>query len=141
MSLNGTLGTGKTCMAKGLVSELAGVPENAVTSPAYSLVNEYERGDGEKVYHLDFYRLEDSMGLDDSEIYDEIFGEMRAIVIVEWGHRFLENFTNDYISVTLDFLDEIGDDARTITLEASLPSSTSTELLAKFEAAERRSDR
>lgn len=141
MGLNGTLGTGKTCMAKGLVSELAGVPENAVTSPAYSLVNEYERSDGEKVYHLDFYRLEDSMSLDDSEIYDELFGESRAIVIVEWGHRFLELFTHDYLNVTLDFHDEIGDDARTITLEPSLPSSTSAGLLAKFEAAESGSDR
>ncbi len=49
------MGTGKTTLIKALCKAL-GV-EDTISSPTFSLVNEYETNKGELVYHFDFYRL------------------------------------------------------------------------------------
>jgi len=59
--LYGEIGAGKTTFTKALCA-LLGVEDN-VTSPTFSLINEYEynsskTGDTEIIYHLDLYRLE-----------------------------------------------------------------------------------
>ena len=51
----GDLGAGKTTLIKIICKQL-GVKE-AVTSPTFSIVNEYLRDNGDPVYHFDFYRL------------------------------------------------------------------------------------
>lgn len=56
--LTGDLGAGKTTLAQAICREL-GVKQ-AVTSPTYAIVNEYDRDDGKgPVYHMDLYRLKD----------------------------------------------------------------------------------
>src|SRR5690349_18822677 len=52
---NGQMGAGKTTFIKQLCRVL-GVTEN-VSSPTYSLVNEYEGKDGKRICHFDFYRI------------------------------------------------------------------------------------
>ena len=51
----GEMGAGKTTFIRYLCREL-GVLEN-VSSPTFSIVNEYRTQSGERVYHFDFYRL------------------------------------------------------------------------------------
>ncbi|MCG8340619.1 MAG: tRNA (adenosine(37)-N6)-threonylcarbamoyltransferase complex ATPase subunit type 1 TsaE [Cytophagales bacterium] len=51
----GEMGIGKTTLIKAVCAEL-GVEDN-VTSPTFSLVNEYETQAGDYVYHFDFYRI------------------------------------------------------------------------------------
>jgi tRNA threonylcarbamoyladenosine biosynthesis protein TsaE len=51
----GELGAGKTTFIKSLCRQL-GV-QDAVQSPTFSIVNEYETSGGEPIYHFDFYRL------------------------------------------------------------------------------------
>src|SRR6478672_3249065 len=51
----GEMGAGKTTFIKAICREL-GVTE-AVSSPTFSLVNEYDGRDGKRIYHFDFYRL------------------------------------------------------------------------------------
>lgn len=51
----GDLGAGKTTLIKALCEEL-GVTE-AVTSPSFSIINEYVAGEIELIYHFDFYRI------------------------------------------------------------------------------------
>src|SRR5215208_5000208 len=56
--LHGDLGAGKTTLAKGIASAL-GI-EDVVSSPSFSLVNEYDTGSPAEVprlYHIDLYRL------------------------------------------------------------------------------------
>lgn len=53
----GDLGAGKTTMIKSIAKEL-GI-EDRVSSPTFSLVNEYWNDSGEVFYHFDFYRIED----------------------------------------------------------------------------------
>jgi tRNA threonylcarbamoyladenosine biosynthesis protein TsaE len=87
--LIGNLGAGKTTLAKGIVSGLGAAAPEDVSSPTFALIHEYgagEYGNG-VVYHVDLYRLEKpeetaTLGL------EEIF-ERDAVVLIEWGERFL----------------------------------------------------
>ena len=78
--LDGPLGAGKTELAKGIVEGL-GVTE-LVTSPTFSIVNQYSFGDIE-IYHIDLYRIQ-SEELHNLGI-EELLEQPDAIVIVEWA--------------------------------------------------------
>ena len=87
VSLDGTLGAGKTCFAKGIARGL-GINDE-VTSPTYTIVSQYDGflsgGEQIPVYHIDVYRL---TGSDDfSAIGGEelVFG--KGVSIIEWGGR------------------------------------------------------
>jgi len=54
-AFNGKMGAGKTTLIKAFCEEL-GV-EEIVTSPTFSLVNEYSNENNQPVYHFDFYRI------------------------------------------------------------------------------------
>jgi len=85
--LRGELGSGKTTLVKGWVEALhAGSPED-VTSPTFTLVHEYD-GPKVKVYHLDLYRLETERQLATLGL-DEMTADPRAVVLIEWGEKFL----------------------------------------------------
>lgn len=51
----GAMGSGKTTLIKALCSELKVI--DTVTSPTFTLVNEYRTTEGDPVYHIDFYRI------------------------------------------------------------------------------------
>ena len=57
------MGAGKTTFIKALCEEL-GV-EDVITSPTFAIVNEYTDGEGQPVYHFDFYRIKKM-----EELYD-----------------------------------------------------------------------
>ncbi len=57
LAFHGEMGAGKTTFIKAICQEL-GVT-GAVSSPTYSIINQYEAGNGKLVYHLDLYRLKD----------------------------------------------------------------------------------
>lgn len=85
VGLCGDLGAGKTHFSKGIVEGL-GVPDS-VTSPTFSLVNEYRSGEM-PVFHIDMYRLEAAeeliqLGWDD-------YLDEEGIILVEWADRFPE---------------------------------------------------
>jgi len=85
--LHGDLGAGKTTLAKGIASAL-GV-EDVVSSPSFSLVNEYDTGLATAVtrlYHIDLYRLrsEDDLA---SIGFDDFMAPTDGITLVEWPER------------------------------------------------------
>jgi tRNA threonylcarbamoyladenosine biosynthesis protein TsaE len=85
--LHGDLGAGKTTLAKGVASAL-GV-EDIVSSPSFSLVNEYDTRRAAAVtrlYHLDLYRLrsEDDLA---SIGFDDFMAPTDGITVVEWPER------------------------------------------------------
>jgi tRNA threonylcarbamoyladenosine biosynthesis protein TsaE len=85
IQLNGELGAGKTCFARGFVSGFQGDPE-WVNSPSFTLVQEYPAGKG-MVYHWDLYRLSTST---DWSVLDlaEHLADTAATTLVEWPERY-----------------------------------------------------
>jgi ATPase, YjeE family len=77
--LCGDLGTGKTVFASGLVSRFD--PRAEVTSPTYTVVNEYIGGKI-PVYHFDVYRIKDGDDLYSTGYYDY---PDDGITLVEWA--------------------------------------------------------
>lgn len=81
--LVGTLGTGKTHWSKGFVLALDG--NAVVTSPTFSIVNEYNDG-FHRVFHFDFYRLKSEQELINLG-WDEYL-DQGGIMICEWADLF-----------------------------------------------------
>ncbi len=86
--LIGELGSGKTTFAKG-ICEFFGISENEVSSPSFSLLNIYE-SEKAKVYHFDFYRI-DNLDYVDTESFLEFLYDEKAIKIVEWNKLDLDS--------------------------------------------------
>ena len=85
--LHGDLGAGKTTLAKGIASAL-GV-QDVVSSPSFSLVNEYETslaGSVTRLYHLDLYRLRDEDDLA-SIGFEDFVAPTGGLTLVEWPER------------------------------------------------------
>jgi tRNA threonylcarbamoyladenosine biosynthesis protein TsaE len=83
IGLQGDLGSGKTVFAKGVISQLTGVFQNSITSPTFTIIEEY-LGDY-PVFHVDLYRLENEKEVMDLS-WDEMFGP-NAITLIEWPER------------------------------------------------------
>ncbi|NBO65253.1 MAG: tRNA (adenosine(37)-N6)-threonylcarbamoyltransferase complex ATPase subunit type 1 TsaE [Acidobacteria bacterium] len=82
--LSGELGAGKTVFAKGVAAGI-GIDPDEVTSPTYTLVNQYE---GRlRLYHLDLYRLSGKWGETFDLGIDEMCAADNAVVIIEWSER------------------------------------------------------
>jgi len=96
--LYGDLGAGKTLFVKS-VCESFNI--NYVTSPTFSIVNEYIGK--KKVYHIDFYRLNKVEELNGIGI-GEYLSDLDAIKFVEWADMFPEIFSEDRYEIRIDYI-------------------------------------
>lgn len=97
---SGEMGTGKTTLIKSLVKHLGS--KDQVSSPTFSLVNEYE-GEASDIYHFDFYRIED-----ESEAFDmgfEDYLDDKHYVFIEWPEKIPNLWPEQYSHIEL----ELGD--------------------------------
>ena len=111
IALVGDLGSGKTAFVQGLANGL-GVPvEYYITSPTFTLINEYP---GRlPLFHADLYRLETVRDLEDIGL-DELLYD-RGVLAIEWADKLGDNLTGDYLVLQFEIID---DDCRKIELIA-----------------------
>jgi len=100
--LMGDLGSGKTAFVQGLARGLEVPPEYYVTSPTFTLVNEYP---GRLLlYHIDLYRLEGAVDFEDIGLFD--LPEENAVAAVEWAERLHSADRGDGITVRFEIQEE-----------------------------------
>ncbi|HEX2926186.1 MAG TPA: tRNA (adenosine(37)-N6)-threonylcarbamoyltransferase complex ATPase subunit type 1 TsaE [Ruminiclostridium sp.] len=109
--LTGDLGTGKTALTNGIAKEL-GI-DSYITSPTFTLVNEYQ---GKyPLYHFDVYRIADP-----DEMFDIGFEEYLnsdGITIIEWGELIWPILPKEIIKVDIQKNLNKGLDIRNISVE------------------------
>ncbi|MGB5361784.1 MAG: tRNA (adenosine(37)-N6)-threonylcarbamoyltransferase complex ATPase subunit type 1 TsaE [Aureibaculum sp.] len=79
----GKMGVGKTTLIKEIVKQLK--VEDLVSSPTFSLVNEYQTSEGKTIYHFDFYRIEKEEEALDIGIDDYFYNNEWCLV--EWPEK------------------------------------------------------
>jgi len=105
----GNMGAGKTTFIKAICTEL-GVTEN-ITSPTFSLVNEYTTKDNRIIYHFDCYRLKNL-----NEAYDigaDEYFYSGELCFIEWPEKIEGILPLEKVDVTIHVLD---DESREITI-------------------------
>ena len=109
VALEGEMGAGKTTFVRALAAAL-GVADD-VSSPTFSLVNEYRDGRNQPVYHFDFYRIE---SLDEAErIGASEYFDSGYLCLIEWPGRVAELLPKPYLEITVSVA---GDESREICL-------------------------
>lgn len=109
--LQGELGAGKTVFARGVAVGL-GIPESDVSSPTFTLVQEY-RGGRLPLFHADLYRLDAEAEMGALGIEDMLQGG--GVVLVEWGERLPVHLRRGATTVRFE---DLGEDARRIHVES-----------------------
>jgi tRNA threonylcarbamoyladenosine biosynthesis protein TsaE len=110
IALFGPMGSGKTTFIKAICRQL-GVQET-VNSPTFALVNEYDGGDGNPIYHFDFYRIKNE---DEArEIGCEEYFYSGYYCLVEWPEKIINLLPKEIVRVTID----VENDTRLITFQS-----------------------
>ena len=108
VAMYGDLGAGKTAFVRGVAKKL--LPYEMVSSPTYTVVNEYGDGD-KKIFHFDMYRIDTVDDLLSIGYYDYLDN---GICIAEWCEKIEEDLPMPRYSVTIDKEDE---NTRLITIK------------------------
>lgn len=96
-AFHGEMGAGKTTFIKAICRVL-GVHET-MSSPTFSIVNEYAARNGDTVYHFDFYRLEDAAEAYAAGLHE--YFDSRAYCFVEWPERVPSILPSDAVHVRI----------------------------------------
>lgn len=112
IALTGDLGSGKTAFVQGLAKGLE-VPDGYyITSPTFTLINEYPGR--YPLVHVDLYRLETIDGLEDIGLDEMLHGQ--AVLSIEWADKLSDGLPAEHLLVTLEIID---DDCRSLGLNAT----------------------
>jgi len=111
VGLVGELGSGKTWLTKGIALGLGVNPKTIVTSPSFTLVNEYEGRT--TLFHMDVYRLETLEEALSAGLEEYFHGA--GVTVLEWADRWPEMLPEHALTIQLLILD---DHRRNIVLSA-----------------------
>ncbi|MBE3084766.1 MAG: tRNA (adenosine(37)-N6)-threonylcarbamoyltransferase complex ATPase subunit type 1 TsaE [Bacteroidetes bacterium] len=93
----GSLGAGKTTIIKAICEVLGAI--DIVSSPTFTLVNEYRTSKGETLYHIDFYRIKKQEEVFDFGIEEYLSGD--SYCFMEWPELIEEILPPERVSVRI----------------------------------------
>jgi tRNA threonylcarbamoyladenosine biosynthesis protein TsaE len=93
----GSMGAGKTTIIKAICQTLGAV--DIVSSPTFTLVNEYKTSSGESLYHIDFYRIRKQEEVFDFGIEEYLTGD--SYCFMEWPELIEEILPEETIKVRI----------------------------------------
>jgi tRNA threonylcarbamoyladenosine biosynthesis protein TsaE len=105
----GEMGAGKTTLIRGLCHAL-GVKEN-VSSPTFSLINEYAADHGNLVYHFDFYRIEKEQEAVELGCTEYFYSGNYCFI--EWSEKILHLLPEDSVRLSI----RVNNETRIITTQ------------------------
>jgi len=105
----GAMGSGKTTMIKAICKQLGAL--DTVTSPSFSLVNEYRTAGGSSLYHFDLYRIKFIEELYDVGYEEYFFGD--SYLFIEWAEKAESLIPDSCIRV---YMEETGPTARLVKI-------------------------
>ncbi len=103
VALTGELGAGKTCLAQGIARGMGIAEGYYVTSPTFTLINEYPGRI--PLYHMDLYRLSGAGDLEDMGYKEYFYGG--GVVVIEWAEKIADILPAGALMITLEHVDDI----------------------------------
>ena len=110
--LNGPLGAGKTTLTRGIGEGLGA--QGTVQSPTFVLARTHRTAVGPKLVHVDAYRLNSAVELDDLDI-----DFANSIVVVEWARDYVDGIADHFLQV--DINRESEDESRLVKISGVGP--------------------
>lgn len=106
----GEMGAGKTTLIKEIVKQLGSIDN--VSSPTFSLVNEYRSVENKIIFHFDFYRIDSENEAMDMGIEEYFYSNNWCLV--EWPNKIENLLPLESVIITISIIDP---NLRTITLK------------------------
>lgn len=97
LAFHGDMGAGKTTFIHALC-EVMGV-KGAVSSPTFSIINQYDTAAGKTIYHMDLYRLKDEQEALNAGVEDCLYSG--NLCLVEWPEKAPGIFPDDTLHITI----------------------------------------
>jgi tRNA threonylcarbamoyladenosine biosynthesis protein TsaE len=96
-AFHGEMGAGKTTFIHALCGVM-GV-KGTVSSPTFSIINQYATATGGTIYHMDLYRLKDENEAVNAGVEDGLYSQ--NICLVEWPEKAPDIFPADTLHITI----------------------------------------
>jgi tRNA threonylcarbamoyladenosine biosynthesis protein TsaE len=109
--LQGDLGAGKTTFVQGVAQGWGSM--DSVSSPTFILVNEYRRGDQNRLFHMDAYRLDSTPEAEELDL-DSMLAD--GALLIEWPERMDGIIPDEHLWINLEYVD---DEEREIKFKSS----------------------
>ena len=106
--LYGEMGVGKTTFVKHFINELQKInnlPQTEITSPTFSLLNEYEIKDI-RIKHYDLFRIKKKEETSNLDIFEK---DNKTITFIEWPQLIAETQKIKSIDLTFSYLNNLND--------------------------------
>ena len=111
IGLSGDLGSGKTVFVQGLAEGLEVPGQYYITSPTFTLINEYPGRF--PLFHIDLYRLDGTSDLEDIGLDELLYDQ--AVFAIEWAEKMSGDLPAGHLAMTFEIT---ADDYRKISLIA-----------------------
>jgi tRNA threonylcarbamoyladenosine biosynthesis protein TsaE len=102
LALYGDLGSGKTSFVQGLARGLEVPGDYYITSPSYTLINEYPGRF--TLFHVDLYRITNAVEIEDIGLYEILDDD--AVVAIEWPDRMGKDLPSNHVRVQFEIIDD-----------------------------------
>jgi tRNA threonylcarbamoyladenosine biosynthesis protein TsaE len=111
IALTGDLGSGKTAFVQGLAKGLDVSEQYYITSPTFTLINEYPGR--HPLFHVDLYRIEHLSELGEIDLEEVL--EQHAVIAVEWAEKLSRDMLSEHLKLQFKL---VSDDIRQIDIFA-----------------------
>ena len=102
VALMGDLGSGKTVFVQGLAKGIGVSDKYYVTSPTYTLINEYPAK--HPLFHIDLYRMDGGADFEDIGLHD-ILSDNNGIIVIEWPERLDPSTLSDCLTIRFEVME------------------------------------